>query len=124
SSLVRGDLAAAHRHALEGLDFAERSQRPDYRIDAMSVLAYATLYFGRLEDCRRWIENCLELYETEGGERFRYPVPQDAKTAALAVLPTVAWLLGDAAAAEEAIERGLTYVDTLGRDFDKALLHA
>src|SRR5262245_25467323 len=118
SSLVRGDLATAHRCALEGLEFAERSARPDYRIDAMSVLAYTTLYVG-LVDCRRWIDRCLELYEREGGERFRYPVPQDAKTAALALLPTVAWLMGDAADAEEAVVRGLKYVDTLGREFDR-----
>ena len=124
ASLVRGELATAHRHSLEGLDLAERSQRPDYRIDAMSVLAYTTLYYGRLEDCRSWIDRCLELYDAEGGDTFRYPVPQDAKTAALALLPTVAWLLGDAEGAEAAIDRGLQHVETLGRDFDKALLHA
>jgi hypothetical protein len=32
--------------------------------------------------------------------------------------------MGDAAAAEDAVARGLNYVETLGRDFDKALLHA
>jgi class 3 adenylate cyclase len=121
--LVRGDLATAYRYSLDGLDLAERSNRPDYRIDAMSVLSYTTLYFGRLEDCRSWIEHCLDLYDSDAGETFRYPVPQDAKTAALALLPTAAWLLGDAGGAEEAIERGLTHVDRLGREFDKALLH-
>jgi len=124
SALVRGELATAHRYSLEGLEMAERSQRSDYRIDAMSVLAYTTLYNGRLEDCRSWIDRCLTLYEAEGGAAFRYPVPQDAKTAALALLPTVAWLLGDADGAEAAIVRGLAHVDELGRDFDKALLHA
>jgi class 3 adenylate cyclase len=124
ASLVRGDLATAHRYSLEGLALAERSHRPDYRIDAMSVRAYTTLYFGRLEDCRSWIDRCLELYDTLGGETFRYPVPQDAKTAALALLPTVAWLLGDAAGAEQAIDRGLRHVEALGREFDLALLNA
>jgi class 3 adenylate cyclase len=124
ASLVRGDLATAYRYSLDGWDLAERSQRPDYRIDAMSVLAYTTMYFGKLEDCRHWIARCLDLYETERGERFRYPVPQDAKTAALALLPTAAWLLGDADGAEQAIARGVEHVDTLARDFDKALLHA
>jgi hypothetical protein len=124
ASLVRGDLATAHRHSVEGLDLAERSLRPDFRIDAMSVLAYTTMYLGQLEDSRAWIDRCLALYDTLGGETFRYPVPQDAKTAALALLPTVAWLLGDAAGAEEAIDRGLRHVEALARDFDRALLHA
>ena len=124
ASLVRGELATAHRYSLEGLELAEQSGRADYRIDAMSVLAYTTLYYGRLEDSRSWIERCLTLYESEGGSVFRYPVPQDAKTAALALLPTVAWLMGDAEGAEAAIDRGLEHVEALGREFDKALLHA
>ena len=122
--LVRGDLATAHAYSLDGLALAEESRRPDFRIDAMSVLAYTTLYFGRLEECRTWIDRCLSLYDAEGGHTFRYPVPQDAKTAALALLPTAAWLLGDWRGAERAIELGLNHVDRLGREFDKALLHA
>jgi len=122
--LVRGEIASAFRYSQEGLKLAEQSGRPDYRIDAMSVLSYTTLYFDRLADCRYWIDCCLELYEAEGGDSFRYPVPQDAKTACLALLPTAAWLLGDAAGAEEAIVRGLQHADSLGREFDKALVHA
>jgi class 3 adenylate cyclase len=124
AALVRGELATAYRYSLEVLDLAERSGRPDYRIDSMSVVAYTTLYHGRLEDCRVWIDRCLELYDAEGGARFRYPVPQDPKTAALALLPTVAWLLGDVEGAEAAIARGLHHVEELGRDFDRAMLHA
>src|SRR5262249_28410791 len=37
---------------------------------------------------------------------------------------TAAWLLGDPVGAEEAIDRGLEHVSRLGREFDKALLHA
>ena len=124
ASLVRGDLATAYRYSHDALSLAEQSNRPDYRIDAMSVVAYTTLYFDRLEDCRSWIARCLSLYEAEHGDTFRYPVPQDAKTAALALLPTAAWLLGDVRGAEEAIDHGLQHVENLGRDFDKALLHA
>jgi hypothetical protein len=123
AALVRGDLATAHGFAQQGLELAGQSERADYRIDAMEVLSYTTLYYGRLADCRSWIDQCLALYEHEGGERLRYPVPQDAKTAALALLPTVAWLLGDARGAEAAIARGLQHVSTLGREFDQALLH-
>jgi tetratricopeptide (TPR) repeat protein len=122
--LVRGELATAYRYSIDGYEQATRSTRIEHRIDAMSVLAYTTLYVDRLAECRTWIERCLELYDAEHGERFRYPVPQDAKTAALALLPTAAWLLGDAAGAEVAIQRGLQHVDSLGREFDKALLHA
>jgi hypothetical protein len=124
ASLVRGELATAHSRSLIGADLAVQSGRPDYRIDAKSVLAYTTLYFGRLTDCRSLIDDCLELYDKMGGAAFRYPVPQDAKTAALALLPTVAWLLGDAPGAEQAIAQGLRHVESLGREFDKALLHA
>lgn len=124
AALVRGDLATAHQFSQEGLELAEQTGKADYRIDAISVRAYTTLYYGRLDDCRQCIERCLELYEAEHGHTFRYPVPQDAKTAALALLPTVAWLLGDPLGAEAAIERGLAHVEALGRDFDKALLHA
>ena len=123
-NLVRGKLATAYSLSQQGLALAERSQRPEFLIDAMSVLCYTTLYYGRLSDCRMWIERCLALYRAERGERFTYPVPQDAATAALALLPTVAWLLGDAHGADEAIEEGLAHVERLNRDFDRALLHA
>jgi hypothetical protein len=39
------------------------------------------------------------------------------------LLSTVAWLLGDAPRAEEAIREGERHVKKLGRHFDKALLH-
>jgi len=123
-NLVRGNLATAYDLSIQGLNLAEQSKRPEFRIDAMSVLCYTTLYYGRLEDCRSWIERCLNLYRAEKGERLTYPVPQDAGTAALALLPTVAWLLGDSQAAEDAIRDGLAHVERLGRDFDKALMHA
>jgi hypothetical protein len=122
--LLRGDLRVAHQYSIDALGVAESAGRPDYRIDAISLLAYATLYFGRLEDCRRWIERCLDLYEAERGDTLRYPAPQDAKTAALALLPTVAWLMGDPEGAENAIQAGLAHVTRLGRDFDKANFHA
>jgi class 3 adenylate cyclase len=123
-NLVRGKLATAYDLSQQGLALAERSSRPEFRIDAMSLQCYTTLYYGRLADCRMWIERCLALYREERGERLTYPVPQDAATAALALLPTVAWLLGDAEAAEDAIREGLAHVERLNRDFDRAFLHA
>jgi hypothetical protein len=123
-NLVRGKLATAYDLSQQGLALAERSNRPEFRIDAMSVQCYTTLYYGRLADCRTWIERCLALYHEARGEGLTYPVPQDAKTAALALLPTVAWLLGDAHAAEKAIVDGLEHVERLNHDFDRALLHA
>ena len=124
TNLVRGKLAAAYDLSLRGLELAERSGRPEFRIDAMSVLCYTTLYFGRLADCRDLIERCLALYRQEQGWRLTYPVPQDAGTAALAILPTVAWLQGDAERAEDAIREGLDHVDRIDRAFDRALMHA
>jgi class 3 adenylate cyclase/tetratricopeptide (TPR) repeat protein len=122
-NLVRGKLATAYSLSQQGLTLAERSNRPEFRIDALSVQCYTTLYYGRLADCRTWIERCLTLYREEQGDGLTYPVPQDAATAALALLPTVAWLLGDAHAAEDAIREGLAHVERLNRDFDRALLH-
>ena len=121
-NLVRGDLATAYDLSIQGLQLAEQSKRLEFRIDAMSVLCYTAFYYGRLADCREWIERCLELYRAEHGERLTYPVPQDAGTAAIALLPTVAWLLGDAQGAEQAVHDGLAHVERLDRDFDRALL--
>jgi len=90
----------------------------------MSVHCYATLYFGRLEESRTWIRRCLALYEEAGGHALTYPVPNDAATAALALLPTVEWLMGDPQAAERAIEDGLRHVERVDRDFDRAMMHA
>lgn len=122
--LVRGDLALAHNLSLQCMTLAERAAQADLLIDALCIHGYTTLYFGRLIDCRAVLERCLDLYRAEGGERFTYPVPQDAATAAWALLPTAAWLLGDSKAAESAVEAGLSHVERLARPFDTALLHA
>src|SRR5690606_26384414 len=58
------------------------------------------------------------------GHLLKYPVPNDAGLAALAILPTIEWLLGDSQAAEAAILRGLDLVDRLDQDFSRAYLHA
>ena len=123
-NLVRGNLATADELSLQGLHLAEQSNRPEFRIDALSVRCYTTLYYGRLADCRAAIERCLALYRENKGASLTYPVPQDAATAALALLPTVSWLLGDSQACEEAIAEGLAHVQRLNRDFDRALVHA
>jgi tetratricopeptide (TPR) repeat protein len=122
--LVRGNLALAYDLSVHGLGLAERSGRADQRIDALSVHGYTSLYTNRLKDARNSLERCLALYRSEGGERFAYPVPQDAGTAAWALLPTVAWLMGDCHAAESAVREGLAHVEQLKRPYDTALLHA
>ena len=123
-NLVRGDLAIAYDLSLQAFQLAEQSKRLEFRIDAMSVLCYTTFYYGRLDGCRGWIERCLEFYRAEHGERLTYPVPQDAATAAIALLPTVAWLLGDTRGSEQAVHDGLAHVERLDRDFDRALLRS
>jgi len=122
--LVRGDLSIAYDLSVQGLALAERSGRPDQRIDALSVHGYTSLYTNRLRDARESLERCLALYRSEGGERFSYPVPQDAGTAAWALLPTAAWLMGDSHAAEAAVNEGLAHVERLNRPYDRALLQA
>jgi hypothetical protein len=124
ASLVRGDLADAYGYSLEGVAVANASNRGDYRLDALSILSYTTMYCGRLAESRDHIEQFLALYDAEHGEQFRYPVPHDARTAVLGILPTVAWLLGDPRGAERAIQQGIDHVERLGRDFDRAMLHS
>ena len=51
-------------------------------------------------------------------------MPQDPAAAALALLPTVAWLLGDSQACEQAVADGIEHVERLGHDFNRAFLHA
>lgn len=123
-NLVGGKLAAGYELSLQSMELAEQSARPAFRIDAMSVHCYAALYYRSLEECRSWIKRCLALYIEEDGVNLSYPVPNDAATAALAILPTVEWLLGDSAAAEEAIQHALRHVDRPHRDFDQAYVHA
>lgn len=123
-NLVGGRLAAGYELSLQCMELAEQSAQPAFRIDAMSVHCYATLYYRSLAECRSWIHRCLALYRDEGGEHLTYPVPNDAATAALAILPTVEWLLGDAAAAERAVRTGLRHVDRPNHEFDKAYMHA
>ena len=127
--LVRGDLAEAYRQSQRAMQLAADSGRPEFRIDALCVHAYTSLYTDRLADSRRLLEECLALYAAEQGESLQYPVPQDAATGAWALLPTARWLLGDAAGAEAAVVAGLAHVDRLQerlgpRPFDCALLHA
>lgn len=122
--LVRGELETAHRLSAQGMALAERAARIDFQIDALCVRAYTSLYFADLSECRAYLVECLRRYDEADGQRFNYPVPQDAKTSALALLPTVAWLLGDARGAEDAIRAGVVHVERLARPFDSALMHA
>src|SRR5262249_49196272 len=94
-NLVRGNLATGYDLSLQAMEIAEKSGNAAYRIDAMSVHCYAVMYYRSLAECRSWIKRTLELYAKEGGERLKYPVPNDAGLAAMAILPTVEWLLGD-----------------------------
>jgi class 3 adenylate cyclase len=123
-NLVRGKLAAGYELSLQAMALAERSKRVEFRIDAMSVHCYATMYYRRLDECRSWIERCVDLYRANAGGTLTYPVPNDPAVAALAIRPTVEWLMGDSHAAEEAIREGSDHAEQLGNDFNKAYMHA
>jgi tetratricopeptide (TPR) repeat protein len=122
-NLVRGNLPTAYDLAQQGLKLADQSKRVEFRLDALSLLCFTTIYYGRLEDCLTLIRRLLELYRAEDGHRLTYPVPQDAGTSAICLLPTVMWLLGDSQASDEAIRDGLAHVELLQRDFDGAMFH-
>jgi class 3 adenylate cyclase len=123
-NLMHGELATAYDLSKQGMELAEKSKRVEFCLDALSMLCYATLYYGRRDDCRALINRCLQLYRAEQGDRLSYPVPHDAASAVFAILPTVLWLLGDEQAAEEAVREGLAHVESLNHDFDRAMLHA
>lgn len=122
-NLVRGNLPSGYELSLQAMELAEQSRQPEFRIDALSLHCYATLYYRSLAECQSWIEKCLALYQQEQGESLNYPVPNDAAIAALAILPTVHWLRGDAQAAEAAITQGLEHAARSQREFDKAFIY-
>jgi hypothetical protein len=82
------------------------------------------MYYRSLAECRSWILRCLELYRAEHGQTLTYPVPNDPRTAALAILPTIEWLMGDSDACEAAIAESLEHIERLDHDFDRAYVHA
>ncbi len=123
-TLLRGDLPTAYGLSMQSFQLAEQSRRVEFVIDGMSLLCYTALYYRSLEESRDWIERCLKLYRDEQGHTLSYPVPQDPAAAALALLPTVAWLLGDSQACEQAVADGIEHVERLGHDFNRAFLHA
>lgn len=123
-NFVRGRFAEAHRIALECVELAELSDRMDHKIEAASFLGYTELYRGHLGAAREALKHCIDLYRSEGGERFQYPSPQDAGTSALALLGTVAWLQGDVQAAETAAADALEHARRLARPIDDAYVRA
>ncbi|WP_158219737.1 AAA family ATPase [Ideonella sp. A 288] len=122
--LVKGSLRDAYELASEALPRALRSVRHDHLLDALSLHGYASLYANRLVEADTMLSECWECYRAFDGARLRYPVPQDAGIAALALLPTVRWLRGRPFEAERAIADGLAHADRIDRPFDRAVLHS
>jgi hypothetical protein len=116
--LVRGRIVQADALALQCVELAERTARPDLLIDAHSFAAYPALYRGRLADAQRALDPSLALYASEHGERFGYPTAQDPGTAAWSLLTTVAWLRGELHAADAAARSLEAHLERLSRPFD------
>lgn len=134
-NLLRGNLRAAYELSLRGLSAAERYEQSlrdlsaDERlkgivlkIDALSMLTYTSFYYRPFGETLDWIERCLDLYEQNDGGSLSYPMPYDAATAALGVLPTVRWMLGDPAGADAAFQRCVDLIERSPRDIDRALM--
>ena len=120
---VRGQFDTAAQVSDLCIRLAEESDRPDFRIEALSFRGYTCTYRGELREGRDALETCLDLYRSHRGHEFRYPSPQDAGTAAWSLLPITAWLLGDAAGAETAVSRALDHSKQLAGAFDAAYVH-
>ena len=121
-NLLRGDLRPAYELSLQGLSAAERSGSIVLIIDALSMMTYTSFYYRPFRETLDWIERCLDLYERNDGGSLTYPMPYDAATAALGILPTVLWMLGDPAGAEAAFQRCVRHIERCGRDIDLALM--
>jgi class 3 adenylate cyclase/tetratricopeptide (TPR) repeat protein len=120
---VRGELLNAADISLSCLALARQAERPEFLIEALSFRGYTCVYRGQLSEGRAALEQCLHLYQQNGGERLRYPSPQDAGTAAWSLLGIASWLSGDAAGAEAAVAGALSHSDRLGHKFDTAYVH-
>jgi tetratricopeptide (TPR) repeat protein len=120
---VRGELLNAADISSSCLALAGQSQRPEFLIEALSFRGYTCVYRGQLAEGRAALEECLSLYQQNGGEQLRYPSPQDAGTAAWSLLGIALWLSGDADGAEAAVAGALSHSDRLGHKFDTAYVH-
>ena len=120
---VRGDLLQADDISRQCLELAEKAQRPDYLIEALSFSGYPALYRGRLAEARAAAQRCVDTYREHHGETYAYPSAQDAATAAWSLLSTATWLQGDPQASEQAVTELLAHVQRLNRPFDSAYAH-
>lgn len=118
--LVRGQIERADRLAQQCLAIAQKSQRPDLRICALSWAAYPAVYLGRLVEGDDLSERAMALYRAEGGQSLTYCTPQDPATAALTLITTTAWMRGDLQRADDAAQQLLAHIERLGRPFDTA----
>ena len=120
---VRCRLGTAAEVSASCLRLAQESQRIDFRIEALSFRGYTCVFRGQFAEGRASLEECLDLYRIHGGHRLRYPSPQDAGIAAWSLVPIAAWVLGDAAGAQAAVDEALSHCARLGRPFDTAYVH-
>lgn len=118
--LVRGQIDRSDRLAQQCLAIAHRMRDPALTIDALSFLAYPTLYLGRVREAHDFARQGAQLYEQHGGHKLSYAVPQDPGTAALSIMTTTAWFLGDFAGADQAAQRLVQHLARLNRPFDTA----
>jgi class 3 adenylate cyclase len=121
-NLLRGRLHSAYELSRRGLSAAERSGRIDLIIDALSMVSYTSFWYRPYSETLKWVEQCLDLYEKHDGGSLTYLMPYDAATAALGILPTVLWMLGDPAGADAAFQRSVRHIQGGGRDIDVALM--
>lgn len=117
---VRNEQNIADEMSSLCVETADRSARPEFMIEALTVRGYTDMYRGQLEVAQQALEQCASLYRLHQGERFRYPSVQDAGTAALSILGMVCWLRGDGAGADRSVALAIEHVERLGRPFDKA----
>lgn len=121
-NLLRGDLRDGYDLSRQGLDIAERSGDIAFIIDALALLSYTAFYYRPYSETLEWIERCLDLYDRHEGSTLAYPMPHDAATSVLGILPTVRWMLGDPAGAAAAFERCVAHIELIGRDIDLAMM--
>jgi len=121
-NLLRGDLRAGYDLSFQGLSIAERSGDIAFVIDALALLSYTGFYYRPYRETLGWIERCLDLYRRNNGRELVYPMPHDAATSVLGILPTVRWMLGDPVGAAAAFEDCVRHAESIGNKFDLATM--
>ncbi len=121
--IVRDDLKAGRELAEQCVRLGEETRRADFLIEGYSMRGYALTYSGDLRSGREALAKSVDIYRSRDGAHLKFPTPQDPAVAALSLLATVAWMLGQTKRAVEHAHDAIQTAEALNRPFDLAYAH-